>query len=120
MTNALAWSLIVIGVGHIAYGIVKFWKPLAEATSAGFIGQFMLPEIRHTAFWFVIFGLLVILAGHVAVHAVAIGDVTLLRIIGTYTFVTSVIGVAAIPKSGFWASLVVSSLLLASVYGLFK
>ncbi len=117
MLNILAWSLIIVGVGHIAYGIVKFWKPFAEAISAGFIDQFMLPEIRHTAFWFIIFGPLAILVGHTAVHAVAIGDVMLLRIIGIYVFAISVAGVTAIPKSGFWASLVISSLLLASVYG---
>ncbi|HJV81074.1 dienelactone hydrolase [Noviherbaspirillum sp.] len=42
----------------------------------------------------------------------------LLGIVGTYAFVTSLIGVAAFPKSPFIASLLVSALLNGAVYGL--
>jgi hypothetical protein len=117
MSNAVAWALFALGIAHIAFGLVKFKAPLAEAASAGFVGQFMAPELRRTAFWFVILGPLVMLAGHAAVHAVEVGDLALLRIVGIYGFFTSVVGVVAVPKSPFWAVLVVSGLLLAAGCG---
>jgi hypothetical protein len=117
MSIAVAWILFALGVAHIAYGLVKFKVPLAEVASAGFVGQFKASEIKRTAFWFLIFGPLLMLAGHTAIHAVAVGDLVLLRIIGLYAFVVSVIGIAAFPKSPFLASLLVSPLLIAAGYG---
>ncbi len=120
MSNAAAWALFILGIAHIVFGIVKFKAPLADALSAGFIDQFSHPEDRRTAFWFTIFGVLVVLAGHAAVHAVAVGDLALLRIVGGYALAMSLIGVAALPKSPFWASLLIASLVLASGYGLLR
>ena len=117
MSNTIAWLLFALGVAHIAYGIVKFRGPLSEVMAAGFFGQFKMSEVRRTAFWFVIFGPLLMLAGHTAVHAVAVGDLDLLKVIGSYALVISVVGVAAFPKSPFWASLIVSPLLIAAGYG---
>jgi Family of unknown function (DUF6463) len=73
MANVAAWFMFVLGVGHIVYGLIKFKSPVAEAVSAGFIGQFKTPEVRRTAFWFLIFGPMLMLAGHVGIHAVAAG-----------------------------------------------
>lgn len=118
MSNIVAWVLFALGITHIVFGIVRFKVPFAEAVSAGFVGQFKVPEIRRTAFWFLMCGPLLVLAGHTAVHAVAVGDLALLKVIGTYTLVSSVVGVTAFPKSPFWASLLVSPLLIAAGYGL--
>ena len=120
MANAVAWFMFALGVGHVFYGLVKFRSPMADALSAGFIGQFKAPEVRRTAFWFLIFGPLLMLAGHVAIHAVAVGDLALLKLLGAYALATSLIGVAALPKSPFWAALIASPLLLAAGYGLFQ
>jgi hypothetical protein len=118
MANAVAWGLFVLGVAHIVFGLVKFRVPLAEAVSAGFVGKFQVPEIRRTAFWFIVCGPFVMLAGHVAIHAVSVGDLALLRLIGLYAMVTSLIGVIAFPKSPFWGALLLSPLLLAAGHGL--
>lgn len=99
------------------FGIVKYKAPLCEAVSAGFVGKFSAPEVRRTAFWFVLFGVPLILAGHIAVRAAGNADLALLRIIGAYVFAVSLIGVAAFPKSPFPASLVVSVLLVLAGYG---
>ncbi|GAB4559251.1 MAG: hypothetical protein Tsb007_20960 [Rhizobacter sp.] len=117
MSNAIAWLLFSLGVAHIAYGLVKFRAPLREAVAAGFVGQFSATELRRTAFWFVVFGPLLMLAGHVAVHAVSVGDLGLLKVIGGYTLFISLVGVAAFPKSPFLASLVVSPWLIAMGHG---
>jgi uncharacterized membrane protein HdeD (DUF308 family) len=118
MSTIVAWVLLALGITHIAYGLVKFKVPLAEALAGGIIGQFKAPEIRRTAFWFLMCGPLLILSGHVAVHAVAVGDLALLKVVGIYTLVSSAIGVAVFPKSPFWASLLLSPLLIAAGYGL--
>jgi hypothetical protein len=117
MSNLVAWAQFVLGVMHILYGIIRFKVPLTEAVSAGFIGKFQASEARRTAFWFLMFGPLLILSGHIAIHAVAINDLAVLRIIGTYTLALSVVGVAAFPKSPFWASILLAPLLIAASYG---
>ncbi len=118
MSNIVAWLLFALGAIHIVFGVLKFKATLAEALSAGFVGQFKTPEVRRTAFWFLMCGPLLMLTGHIAVHAVAIGDLALLKIIGTYLLITSIIGVTAFPKSPFWASLVISPLVISAGYGL--
>jgi uncharacterized membrane protein HdeD (DUF308 family) len=118
MSNIVAWAQLTLGVIHIVFGIIRFKAPLADAVSAGFIGQFQVPEARRTAFWFLMCGPLLILSGHIAVHAVTVNDLALLRIVGIYTLLSSIVGVVAFPKSPFWCSIVLSPLLIAAGYGL--
>lgn len=120
MPHLAAWLTFALGLAHLVFGLVKYKKPLAEAVSAGYIGQFAAPapEARRTAFWFVIFGPLLMAAGHVAIHAVAVGDLALLQILGIYVLVTALAGIAAFPKSPFWAALLLGPWLIATGYGL--
>ena len=117
MVNAVAWLIFALGIGHIAYGIFRFREALIDAAWDGFVGQFGAPEVRRTAFWFFVFGPLLMLAGHAALHAAASGDFALLKMIGAYLFVTAAVGVAAFPKSPFLAALLVSPVLVAAGYG---
>jgi Family of unknown function (DUF6463) len=112
-----SWSLIMLGIAHIGFGLVKFKTPLLDAVSSGFIGKFSEPPLRRTAFWFIIFGVALILAGHIAVRASANGDLSLLALIGSYVFTMSLVGFAAFPKSPFPASIVVSILLVLAGLG---
>ena len=116
MAYAMAWVLFALGVGHIAYGLTTFKAPLAQAFARGLVGQFKAPELR-TTFWFMIFGPLLMLAGHTAIHAVAQGDLSLLRLVGFYALGTSVVGALAFPKSPFLLALPVSASLVAAGYG---
>ncbi len=117
LASISSWALVALGVAHVGFGIVKFKTPLLEAVASGFVGRFGMPEVRRTAFWFVMFGLPLILAGHIAVRASDRGDLSLLRIIGGYVFATSLVGAAAFPKSPFPASLLVSVLLVLAGLG---
>jgi len=74
MASVVAWAVFALGFSHIVFGIVRFRAPLAEAVSSGFVGRFAMPEVRRTAFWFLMCGPLLMLAGHIAVRAVAVGD----------------------------------------------
>lgn len=109
-----AWALFGLGVAHIAFGLIRFKTPLAQAWAAGFVGQFETSEARRTAFWFLMAGPLLMALGQVSIHAVAMSDQWLLRVIGAYLFVSSGIGVAAFPKSPLWISLLLSPVFIAA------
>ena len=117
MSPILPWTLFALGVGHILYGCVKFRAPLKEAVASGFVSKFSNPEVRRTAFWFVMFGPMLMLAGQVTIHAAAVGDAHLVRLVGAFLFGVSAVGVCAIPKSPFLAGLAISVLLLALGFG---
>ena len=117
MAIIAAWILIILGLGHAVVGIVTFKKPLVEAVSAGFVGQFVGHRDRHAAFWFMIFGPLLVMGGHLAIYAVNTADARLLRIIGFYLLVIAAVGCLALPKSPFWAGLVSSAVLICAGYG---
>jgi Family of unknown function (DUF6463) len=117
MAYAIAWILFGMGALHIVFGLFRFKEPLKAALSAGFFGKFQAYEPRRTAFWFMVAGPLLMLSGHLAIRAVAAGDIEVLKIIGLYLFFMSVIGVAAIPKSPILGSLILSVFLLAAGFG---
>lgn len=117
MNITLAWLLFALGIGHIAYAFVRFRTPLLEGLSAGCVGQFSAPEVRRTAFWFTMFGPLLMLAGQVAVHAVSVGDMVLYRLVGHDVLAISMVGVVAIPKSPFLVGLLISTLIVATGHG---
>ena len=117
MVIIAAWILIVLGLGHTAVGGVLFKKPLADAVRAGFVGQFEHYPDRRAAFWFMIFGPLLVMGGHLAIYAVNTADARLLRIIGFYLLVIAAVGCLALPKSPFWAGLVSSAVLICAGYG---
>jgi hypothetical protein len=117
MTKAVAWAVFALGLIHIAFGIIRFEVPLTEAVLEGFSGKFAVPEIRRTAFWFLMCGPLFMLVGHIAIHAVAIQDRRILKLIGLYMLCFSLVGVIAFPLSPMWAGLLLSLPLIAAGYG---
>jgi Family of unknown function (DUF6463) len=112
-----SWALLALGVAHIVFGVVKFRQPLWQALSSGLVGQFAMPEVRRSAFWFVMFGLPLLLAGHVAVHAAGRGDLALMQLVARYVLASSVIGVMAFPRSPFLLSLIVAVMLVLAGHG---
>jgi hypothetical protein len=117
MIAIAAWTILLLGIGHTLLGFYWFRKPLREAMAEGLIGRFTELPARRLAFWFIIFGPLLILAGHIAIHAAATADLTLLKMTGAYLFVTCVLGTIALPKSPFALVLLLSPVLVAGGYG---
>lgn len=101
------------GLAHIVFGLTRFRVPLLEAPGSGLVGQFAEPEVRRTAFWFLMVGPLLMLIGQLCVRAVDSGDLQSLRIVGVYLFCFSLVGIAAFPVSPFWAALIISLLFIA-------
>ncbi|WP_317202689.1 DUF6463 family protein [Janthinobacterium sp.] len=117
MIEIAAWCVFSLGLGHVLTGLVRYRQPFKETVAEGFFGKFQGIDTRRVAFWFTIFGLLVMLSGHVAVHAVADANLALLRIIGIYMLIVSVLGLCAFPKSPFWGILIIAPVLIAGGYG---
>lgn len=113
MARILAWSLFILGIAHIVFGVIRFKEPLLGAVADGFVGQFAAHESRRTAFWFLMAGPQLMLAGQVALHAVANAQPRLLRLIGAYLFLCSAIGVAAFPVSPLPVALALATGLIA-------
>jgi Family of unknown function (DUF6463) len=117
MAVVAGWILVALGVGHTVVGLVSFKKPLAEAIRAGFVGQFVGYPDRRTAFWFMLFGPLLVMGGHMAIHAANATNRELLKIIGSYLLAISAVGCLAQPASPFWAGLVSALILIGAGYG---
>jgi hypothetical protein len=113
MSRVTAWSLFLLGLAHVVFGLARFSGPVTDALADGFIGQFRVPEVRRTAFWFLMCGPLLMLVGHIAIRAVTNGDAQLLKIIGIYGVVSSMIGILAFPVSPLWILFLVSGFALA-------
>ena len=113
MLRFTAWALFLLGVLHVVFGVLRYQEPLLDALNAGFVGTLQTPEIRRTAFWFLMSGPLLMLIGQLSVRAVGLGDWVALRWVGIYGLLVSLVGVAAFPASPLWVLLVISVLLLA-------
>jgi hypothetical protein len=120
MSRWIAWSVFVLGLAHIVFGVLRFRGPLLDALAAGFSGQFAVPEIRRTAFWFLLIGPMLMLVGQLAVRAVDHGDLGALKLIGIYMLCSGVVGVAAFPRSPLWALVLLSLPMLAVSVGLLR
>lgn len=113
MTKAAAWTVFALGLAHIVFGLIRFRAPLAEVLAAGFYDQFRHTEARRAAFWFLLCGVLLMLAGQLALRAVAAGDPGALKTIAWYALGAGIVGVAAFPASPLWSLLVLGVGLLA-------
>lgn len=112
MARRMAWALFFLGVAHLVFGVLQFRDPLIEALTAGVVDQFRQTESRRAAFWFLMCGPLLMLAGHLGLRAVRQGDHAALKVIGRYGLVCAGVGVIAFPASPLWVLLGLSGLLL--------
>lgn len=117
MLIAAAWTMFALGVGHIVVGLVFFKRQFADAAGEGWIGRFQGVDSRRLAFWFTVFGPLVMMGGQIAVHAVQQGDLALLKLIGCYLAGVALMGVTALPKSPFWVALLLAPVFIAGGCG---
>ena len=65
--------MFALGLAHIVFGLIRFRGPATEVLAAGFYDQFR-HRGRRAAFWFLLCGVLLMLAGQLALRAVAAGD----------------------------------------------
>lgn|GEM_PF-6751048 len=68
--------------------------------------------VRHTGFWFMMCGELLVLVGHLAVRAAARHDAWTLRLMGRYGAALSIVGLVLIPSTPLRLLMAVSVWLL--------
>ncbi len=114
MIAVAAWMLAVLGGAHILVGLLWFRKPIRAALREGGFGKFQGHDARRVAFWFTIFGPLMLCVGHVTIVAAAASDFALINIIGWYLLGVAGVAVLAVPKSGFWVVLLLAPVLIGA------
>ncbi len=117
MALAAAWILAALGAGHTLFALVWFRKPDWKGVKEGGVGKFR--EVISRRFWITIFGPMLVLIGHIAMRAAASADLALLQVIGIYLLIFSTLGAIALPKTPFWAALILSAIFIGAGFGWF-
>lgn len=102
----IAWTaqyLIVLGIVHVAFGLVKYRAALGEALREGWLGRLGHSDTRRAAFWFISAGPLIALIGLFLHRAALTHDQVLLVPTGAVLAALALAGISAFPKSPLWA-----------------
>jgi hypothetical protein len=97
--------VLAIGVLHTLVGLAIFRSTLADLAAEGFVNSLRGHPVRELAFWFLFFGLVVLLLGAL-VDWCEQRDVPLPAFLGLGRLVLAVVCVTFIPVSGGWLLLV--------------
>jgi hypothetical protein len=111
MTKAIGFIVLAGGIGHIITGLVIFRPQLKAISDDGFINAVLPHFDRRAALWFILFGVMIAMTGHLLIHAARVGDPTIVRIAGWYLLGVSSVGTLTQTRSP-------SSLLVALSLGL--
>lgn len=99
---------------HMLLGIVVFWQPLQAIVMSGVINSITPHYDRGMVFWFLLFGGLLWLLGHMTQWIeTRYSDVP--RSLGWGLLGIALIGILVMPVSGFWLVIPQAYLLLKTV-----
>lgn len=107
-----AQYLIVIGIAHIAFGLIRYRHILVAALREGWAGCFAHSDKRLVAFWFIAAGPLISLIGALLRHAALSDDHAMAFPSGVVLAILAVVGIVDFPKSPRWALLPPAIMLL--------
>ena len=86
---------------HIAVGLVLYRGPLLAMAGAGLVGSVTGDSEREAAFWFILFGAVLLILGQL-VHALLKRDGEVPRAFAWGLLGLALAGAAIMPDSGFW------------------
>ena len=112
MNRLIGRLLMVTGIGHTLVGVVVFREALSGIFHNGFLNAFWPHFDRLSAFWFLLFSPALFMLGQITNRAVERQDAYTLRIVGCYLLGIAIVGVAALPISGFWIVIALAALIL--------
>ena len=112
MNRLIGRLLMATGIGHTLVGVIVFREALAGTFHDGFLNAFWPHFDRLSAFWFLLFSPALFMLGQITNQAVERSDARILRIVGWYLLGIGVVGVAALPISGFWIQIALAPLIL--------
>lgn len=116
MIELSGYILIALGFGHAVVGIVKYRSAIVAWIRDGFFNAASGHADRLLAFWFLMFGAMLLLLGQVTLYAAQTHDMYLLRVLGWHVIGIGIVGATALPRSPFWVAVVLAPLMLWTVY----
>lgn len=116
MNRLIGRLLIAAAIGHLLVGVMVFREPLVAIFADGFFNAIPHDRVslrfdREAAFWFLLFSPALFMLAQITNRAVERRDAHILRIIGWNLLGMGVVGVGAMPISGFWILIVLAPLL---------
>ncbi len=116
MVGIIGYIVLAGGIGHVVTGLVIFRPQLTAIANEGFIDAVLPHFDRRAALWFILFGVMVAMTGHLLVHAAAVGDPVSVRIAGWYLLAVSSVGTLAQTRSPSSVLVALSLVLLGLSY----
>ena len=116
MIGIIGFVVLLGGIGHVVTGVVIYRPQLAAISSDGFINAVLPHFDRRAALWFILFGVMVAMAGHLLIHADRVNDLTAVRIAGWYLLGVSCVGTLTQTRSPSSLLVVLSLVLLGLSY----
>ncbi|UJF35568.1 DUF6463 family protein [Paenibacillus hexagrammi] len=106
-------TLMLTGFLHTIVGLILFFKQLLPMISEGLWNTVRHGEWeRGTAFWFIMFGFVLIVLGYLADWIMKKAGIPAPSIFGWMLLAICLIGVIVMPVSGFWLGLPQALILL--------
>ena len=116
MMSIIGFIILAGGIGHVITGLIIFRPQLAAISNDGLINAVLPHFDRRAALWFILFGVMVAMTGHLLVHASQVGDATAVRIAAWYLLGVSSVGTLTQTRSPSSLLVVLSLLLLGLSY----
>ncbi len=116
MISIIGFIVLAGGIGHVITGLVIFRPQLTAIINDGFINAVLPHFDRRAALWFILFGVMIAMTGHLLVHAAHVGDPTAVRIAGWYLLGVSSVGTLTQTRSPSSLLVVLSLVLLGLSY----
>ena len=116
MIRLIGFIVLAGGVGHVVTGLVIFRPQLKAILSDGFINAVLPYFDRRAALWFILFGVMVAMTGHLLIHAALVNDLAAVRIAGWYLLAVSGVGTLTQTRSPSSLLVVLSLVLLGLSY----
>ncbi len=116
MISIIGYMVLAGGIGHVVTGLVIFRPQLRAILNDGVINAVLPHFDRRAALWFILFGIMVAMTGHLLVHAAQVDDPTIVKIVGWYLLGVSSVGTLTQTRSPSWLLVVLSLILLGLSY----
>ncbi len=116
MISVIGYIVLAGGIGHVITGLVIFRPQLTAILHEGVINAVLPHFDRRAALWFILFGVMVAMTGHLLVQAGAAGDAASVRIAGWYLLAVSFVGTLTQTRSPSGVLVVLSLVLLGLSY----
>lgn len=116
MITVIGIIILLGGIGHVITGVIIYRPQLVAISNDGFINAVLPHFDRRAALWFILFGVMVTMSGHLLIHAAHMGDLVTVRITAWYILGVSSVGTLTQTRSPSSLLVVLSLALLGLSY----